>query len=54
MSDYTVSQLKAMAFDVIRQIQLLRNKEIEIIKELKERGAIVTKVDITPDEEEEK
>lgn len=52
MTQYTVTQLKAMAFDAGRQIQLLRQKEAEVLRELVDRDALTVAVDLTPDEEE--
>ena len=50
MKDYSDTELKAMAFDVIRQIGLLENKRQEILRELIKRKAIEEKVEVTPDE----
>lgn len=53
MKQYSITQLKAMAFDAARQIHLLKEEQNKIIKELMERNAIVMGAELTPDDVEE-
>ena len=54
MKQYTITQLKAMAFDAARQIYLLQEEQKKVINELKERGALLSGAELSPDEEESK
>ena len=49
MKEYTTVELKGMAFDVIRQIQLLTEKRNEIVQELAARNELIKSVEVTPD-----
>jgi len=50
LAEYTVVELKAMAFETAHQITLLRTAQTDILGELVKRKALPEKVEITPDE----
>ena len=53
MKDKSNTELKAAAFEIAHQINLLKRKQREVIEELTKRNAIPKDVEVTLDDSED-